>query len=263
MQLPRIAVAPLVLACLTPLAAGQGLAQLRLDGQLNSRQGAWVEIEIGAMVQRQAREFGLIVYLGPGTTAIELGTLLAVQLEREKFDVIPTFLYQDASGMSLFIEDALFVRVRVGGGLTATITCMDLPPGAIRIYSPSLSAEPATVHISAGTWSPHDQVWGRVELSVSMETQSIPENLRLDGTNPVADAPLVAKRLQQAALAAKWQSESTRGDAWRPTRMMDGAIFQGLAVTVESEGDWRIEVEFLRGTERLTPGAQPRGVVRR
>lgn len=263
MQLRRIALACLVLAGLSPLASAQGLAQLRLDGQLDSRHGAWIEVYIGAMVQRQAREMEFIAYFGPGTTAVELGTLLAVRLERAKFDVIPTFLDRNATGMSLFIDNVLFVRARVGGGLTATITCMDLPPGAIRIYSPSLSTEPATVHVSGGVWSPHEQIWGRVELSVPLDTKTVPENLRLDGTYPVADAPLVAKRLQAAAAEAKWMSETARGDAWRPIRMMNGAIFQGLAVTVESEGDWRIEVEFLRGAARLVPGAQPQGVIRR
>lgn len=258
MQLPRIALASLALAALSPLAPAQGLAQLRLEGELNSRHGAWIEVYIGAMVQRQAREMQFIAYFGPGTTAVELGTLLAVRLERAKFDVIPTFFDRDSSGMSLFIDDALFVRVRVGGGINATITAMDTPPGAIRIFSPSLSPEPATVYISAGVWSPHAQIWGRVELSVPLETQSIPDNLRLDATNPVADAPLVAKRLQAAATAAKWLTETSRGDSWRAIKMMDGAIFQGLAVTVQSEGDWRIELEFPRGGSRLVPGIPPR-----
>ena len=263
MQLHRIVLASLALACSTPFASAQGLAQLRLEGQLNSKHGAWIEIEIGAVLQRQAREIALVAFLGPGTTAIELGTLIAVRLERAKFDVIPTFLDRNATGMSLFIDNVLFVRARVGGGLSATITCMDLPPGSIRIYSPSLSTEPATVHVSGGVWSPHEQIWGRVELSVPLDTKTVPDNLRLDGTYPVADAPLVAKRLQAAAAEAKWMSETARGDAWRPIRMMNGAIFQGLAVTVESEGDWRIEVEFLRGAARLVPGAQPRGAIRR
>ncbi|MEE8148757.1 MAG: hypothetical protein V3T24_14215, partial [Longimicrobiales bacterium] len=94
-------------------------------------------------------------------------------------------------------------------------------------------------------------------------TKAIPDNLVLRATNPVADAPVVAKRLQEAAAANKWLSSSTRGDAWRPIKMLDGAIFQGLAVTVESEGDWRIEVEFLRGTARLKPGVLPRAVERK
>jgi hypothetical protein len=258
MQLPRIALASLALAGLSPLAPAQGLAQLRLEGVLDSRHGAWVEVYIGAMVQRTPREMPFIAYFGPGTTAVELGTLLAVRLERANFDVIPTLFDRDMDGMSLFIDNALFVRVRVGGGINATLTAMDTVPGSIRIFSPSLSPEPAIVHVSGGVWSPHAQIWGRVELSVPLETKAIPDNLRLDATNPVADAPLVAKRLQEAAIKAKWLSESPRGDAWRPIKMMDGSIFQGIAVTVESEGDWRIELEFPRGGQRLVPGIPPR-----
>ena len=148
------------------------------------------------------------------------------------FAVIVTDPDKEGDGRSLFIDDALFVRLRVGGGLRGVITTCEGAPAAIRVVRPTSKSKKGEVHLSAGTLSPHTGESAEVSMKVQLDAA--------DGM------PQVAERLLKVAQERKWMSDRPGGDAWRPIRMVDGSRFTGLSVEIVSAAVWRLEVELAK-----------------
>lgn len=220
----------LLLLALPSLASAQGLVQLRLDGATADR-GTRVELEVGALVEKnRPRQIVVELFVGPGTTGGELGALLARRLSRAGFEVLSPEVYPHAR--SLFIERALFLRIRVGGGLTAVVTTCEGPPSAVRIIPPGRSDVPATVKISAGTFSLHTRDIGVAEIEVPIA--------------PTDASPQISENLHKAATEAKWMADRPAGDSFRVYKMLDGSLILGCSVQVQSSAEWRLEVELPR-----------------
>ncbi len=221
------------LALLSSPLAAQSLAQLRLEGAIaldgpGKGGGGYVEIEIGALVDGEARELEVHLFLGPGTTGAELCELVGRRLAAARFPAI--LVGSGDGGRSLFVDDTLFLRVRVEGGLVATVTSCAGAPTSLRIVPPPEGAEPALLGISAGTRSPRGGVLGKQRLDLGLAAGSHPTR--------------VAEQLASAAIEAGWMADRPRGDLWRAAKMRGGEAITGLSVRLKSPSGWRLEVDL-------------------
>lgn len=221
----------------------QGLCQVRFLGEVDAYEepgpvavGHLVEVEIGALTTAgdEPRELVLHLHLARGTRGAELTEIVGDRLRRLGIGVVRTGGEDDPG--SLWIERARYVRLRLGGGLSAVVACSEGPPTALRVLPPSAIESTATLTVSASTarvlrGRPPMRDVAALELSLA----------------PELSAAEVASLLSEAAAKA-WVGERPRGDDWRPHKMVDGAAITGVSVQVSSEtqggGDWRLEVEL-------------------
>ncbi len=54
-------------------------------------------------------------------------------------------------------------------------------------------------------------------------------------------------KIHAAALEAGWLGDRPTVQTWRPVRMVDGSQITGFSISLESAGDWRVEVSLPRG----------------
>ena len=132
----------------------------------------------------------------------------------------------------MFVEEAIFVRMRLGGGLEGTITVCEEGPASVRFLRPQAHLEPAKLVVSASTFHLHTERRGLKTIDVMLE--------------PTLHGAQVSDLLFRTSIQEKWVAERPGTDSWRPMGMGDGAQITGLSVALRSEGDWRIEVELER-----------------
>ncbi|MCP3919828.1 MAG: hypothetical protein GY711_30200 [bacterium] len=219
---------------LTSLAAGQGLVQISLGGELTRRGGSRVELAVGAKIDGQARQVELDIHLAQGTSSSDFAQLVAARLSRAGFDVLaPMPREAQAAKSHVFVENTYFVRMRLGGGLIGTITTSELAPSEVRVDAPESMLEPANLLISASTRSPHTKKYGRSQFAVEFAKDDHPAQ--------------AINKIHKAALTAEWLGDRPTAHAWRPVRLVDGSIITGFSIGLESAGDWRLEVTLPRG----------------
>jgi len=214
----------------------QGLVQLSLHGKISDPGGARVEVEIGAWAVASAdaqptpRELDFNAHLAAGTTGQELAQLLERRFSRAGFDVFAT---EPREGRGqLFIERALFVRLRLCSGLACEITLADRAPRSVRIMPPTYDKSDATFAFTATTYHPHTELRGRASFDLTIDSGLIPAQ--------------VSERLFEVAVDKGWMSQRPGIDAWQPLKRADGALLQGCSMSLRSSSDWRLEVELER-----------------
>ena len=107
----------LVLLALSSSVGAEGLVQITLEGTLQTVGGARIEFEVGARANGEARQVILGLHLAENTTCSDLATLLSKRLESGGFEVLTTRSDEGGSPrVQIFVEDAIFVRMRLGGG---------------------------------------------------------------------------------------------------------------------------------------------------
>ena len=114
-----------------PLAAAQGMVQLRFSGALGTDKSHLVEVEI--IEAESGNELVLHVHLAAGTTGAELAELVARRAERAGISL--TAPAPVAGSGSLFVDAASEVRMRLGGGLSGEVSCVEGAP-LVRILRP-------------------------------------------------------------------------------------------------------------------------------
>jgi hypothetical protein len=233
----RSVCAVLALLALPTGAAAQGLVQLSLEGRVDleaagiarGKAGTHVEVEVGALVAGEPRKVELHLYLAHGTTAADLGSLVAKRLERAKFDVIATEPTTTGTPRgNVFIEDALYVNLRLGGGLTGAITTSEGAPASIKVERPGLGEEQAKLTLSGSTFSPHDKKRSAVSFELEIEATD--------------HSPHISEALNEQGTKQGWLSERPAADSWRPMKLRTGEAFSGFSIRLDSPADWRIEV---------------------
>lgn len=219
-----------------PVAA-QGLVQITLEGALDREGGARVEVNVGARLPAGDREIDLGLHLARGTSGADLAGLLATRLERAGFDVLfPAPGTGAERAAHIFLEDALFVRLRAGHGLRATVTTPDAVPASVTIAPPHVRAEDARLVIGASTYSQHTKKRGLQTIELSLGAQD--------------HVVQVAEKLHKVALEAGWVGFRPESKSWRPSKLKDAATPTGFSIEVDSDGDWRLEVELPERTAR-------------
>lgn len=218
----------LALFVLGPLAAAQGMVQLRFAGALDVERGHLVEVEI--VEADTERELVLHIHLAAGTTGAELAQLVARRAERAGISLTAP---QPVKGEgSLFVDAASKVRLRLGGGLVGEISCTEGAPSLVRVLPPSAIAVDGRVNIvgsSAVVTKDRPPIRRRAEFSAAV--------------TPKMDAPATATALWKAG-AERWMSERPGSDGWRPIKFVDGGVLTGVSARVEGPGDWRLEVSL-------------------
>jgi len=214
---------PLLLA-LASLGTAQSLAQVRLGGVLT--RGALAEVEIGAVVEGEARRVDVHVFLATGTSGADLVGLVASRLTSSGIQVHAGPVGGERkSAQTLFIEEALFVNLRLNGELTGSITCNVGAPDSLRVSVGQ--GEDLVLHVQAGVFHPATGRHDTIELAVPVEP----------GLKPAK----CAERLMKAAAAAKWASDRPSPEVWRPMRLADGRKITGFSVGFR---DARVELSL-------------------
>ena len=218
----------------------EGLAQLRLMGEVAVDGGQLLEIEVEALLGGEPREAVLHIHVARGTTGAELAQLLAKRLA--VVGVEPTLTNGRSSteggavDASLWIENATRIHVRAGGGIRAEICCTEGAPTAVRVLPSSGPKIPTSLTIGASTavvLNGRAPVRGRANLNVQLVT----EEDALENSSEVATAIWEAAKKE-------WVSDRPGTDTWRPTKMASGATITGVSVRLTGRSDWALEVRL-------------------
>ena len=212
------------LPVLTISSAAQSLVQLRLEGGLGER-GERLEVEIGGRIEGEKRSMKVSLFVGPRTSGAEFATLVARRLERAGFRLTRA---SDESGAaaSLFLEETDFVRLRLAGGMGATVTTCEAAPALVRVAAID-EVGPAKLSVSVDTYSAHTKDHGSAYAQFDLGAGWT--------------APRVAAALLEAAPGVGMLSEKPGGDGWRPIKMKTGEAIVGLSVGLTGQGAWRLE----------------------
>ena len=214
-----------------------GLVQIRLWGAVSAPAmdggggvfGHLVEVEIDAAVNGVRSGVVLHLHLAAGTTGEELLQMVSAKLAAAS---IRGKLAVTESAGSLWVEGALRVHLRLGGGLVGEVSCAEGPPQSVRIRPASAMKSPMAVQVSASTaivMNGRLPIRGRATFTASLEKAE--------------HAAEAATALWEAA-KGKWISDRPGADAWRPIKMSDGAAITGVSMRLTGEGDWALELEL-------------------
>lgn len=213
-------------------AQAEGLVQLTLRGQIATPGGAPMEVHLGFWDGKEVRSVDLRLHLAESTTARDLGVLLAARLRKAGGEF--QFPGEHEGGerpAQLFIEDATLVSLRLGHGMTASVTTTQVVPKSVRFQAPIEALDVAQVSICVSTWHPHLKKPGRVSLSL----------------NPAGDADpsTMCEALFTNGLEKGLISDRPRADLWSPTKTKNGAVLTGCSIDLSSKsGDWGLEVHL-------------------
>jgi len=211
--------------------------QMTFSGQIADAGGARIEIEIGAVQGRdefKSRQISLSPHLAPGTSAADVAAMLAQRLERAKFDVWLSEGREQAGKTvrHLFLEQALFVRLRLGHGISASVTVCEGAPTSMRILPPEVLEDGARLELAFSALHPHTRDQRREQMSMPLSFD--------------LHAAQISSELTRRCLDRKWMAERPHQDSWRIVQLHDGARIVGFSVNLETAADWRIELEFGR-----------------
>lgn len=232
---------------LAPVGRAGGLLQLRFTGEVKRQLivsapddvarvaphgGQLVEVEVGALVADKSHFVTLHVHLAPGTTGVELAALVARRLRSIGVESVTA----PGSG-NLWIEDAEYLNLRLGGGLRAEIALAEGPPSSLAIRPPTREVVEQTLNVDVSTVSRPSgglPVRGTAHLAIPLKADS--------------SAASISAALTRAG-QKEWISDRPAGDTWRPVKMKNGAAITGFSLNLglgqeQGDGDWRAELRL-------------------
>ena len=105
-----------------------------------------------AHLKRRVLALDLHLHLANATSAPDLAQIVSMRLNSEGFE---TFLTEPQDGrVQLFVQHALFVRLRLGRGLKSIVTLTNSAPGAIKVMPPQGATGAAKLAITSS------RAWG-------------------------------------------------------------------------------------------------------
>lgn len=228
----RAVLTAIVLVVLASVSNAAGLVQITLNGSVTTGGGAPVQLEITAadpQTPEHPRVANLELLLAEGTTAKDLAALLARRLDAAGIGFVRTESSADASARtSIFVEQAMGVGVRLGNGLSATITLCDAAPTSARL-SPGLDAKsPCQVSVVAHT-----------QNAVTLERKRLAVGFTLEARATLTEAN---SKLALTAIGAGWRSELKSNEWWLPKPATEHGNVTGCTLEALSVGDWRFDV---------------------
>lgn len=228
----RAVFASLALAFLSTLAHAEGLVQLTLTGSVTAVGGAPIQIEIASVdpaAQDRLRTTSLDLLLAQGTTAADLGALLARRLEQAGIGFVRAEAAANGPGRaSLFVEHATAVALRLGNGLGASITLCDTVPTSARLSPGREAKAPCQVSVVAHTQNP-----------VTFERRHLDIAFTLEATATLNEAN---SKLALSAISAGWRSELKSNEWWLPKPAAEHGNVTGCVIEAATTGDWRVDV---------------------
>lgn len=225
---------------LAPALHAQGLVQLSFGGEVDKTGGARVEAELTFADARSpggARTVSLALLLGERTGAADFALLFARRLEQSGAHVIFTGNNAPRIGpVHVFVEDTLAVGLKLGSGLTSSITLCEDYPGSVKLTPSTESKSGASLQVIAQTFEPHTQDRGRVVLDLNFNEKSA--------------LPDVGMKLVKGAIDQGWPSEMAGHDTWRPNALTETAQVTGCSFELRSYADWRLDIGLAPRTPR-------------
>ena len=218
-------------------AAGQGLAQITFEGEITREGGARVEITVGVRVEGVDLQVDLGLHLARGTSAGDVAGFLASRLARAGFDVLSPAARSGSEGAvaHVFVEEALFVRLRAGHGLRFRVTTGDSVPTRVRVSPPQVNPRDARLVVAASTYSQHTRTRGLHSVEIPLAA--------------VDHAAQVTEKIHKGALNAGWIGFRPESRSWRPGKLKDASVPTGFSLELDSEGDWGVEIELPKREE--------------
>jgi len=225
----------------TVSARAQGLVQLTFDGAIDTSGGGHVELEVtfadakGGWAPRTA---SLDLLLAEKTGANDVAGLIALRLERAGARVMFTGANSPSRGpTNIFVEDVFAVGLRLGHGLSGSVTLCEDAPQSVRVAPGAESKSAATLSVSAHSLNPHTKDRARVSFDVQLPEKST----QVDASS----------RVMLAANAANWRSELKSNEWWLPGIATDKGNVTSCTFDLRSNGDWRLDVVLTpRATQR-------------
>lgn len=226
----RTLLSAFLLLSLSALASAQSLAQVSIEGRL--AKPSRVEVEIGAMVANLERQLDFHTFLAAGTTAQDVMGLIAGRLEASGFHAhLGPVRENSVGGRTLFVERALFIRMRIGDGLVGSITACEASPTSVRVVPHAKNS--FTLTATAGLYNP------------GADTHST-DTMSLEFKPGTFSAQCVDRLLEEAARKG-WASNRPAHELWQPVKLVTGEQITGM--TFNASASWRVEVDLRRAEE--------------
>lgn len=212
----------------------EGLVQLTLKGEVQTRGGAPVEIRWTSKSSTTGKfeEVGLRLHLAEGTSAFDVATLLVGRLREAGAKVrFPGEKARQVHRVQVFVEATTQISLRLAPGMASTITTCDAAPTSVRFLSPLSHVARAMMMVQTTTFHPHSKKPGSILLEMG-----------LDALRPPAE---ICESIFQQTLELGLVSERPTTSSWRPIKGADGAAVTGCSIELNSvNSDWGLEVSL-------------------
>lgn len=227
---------PLFLAILvgTVLCApsrAQGLVQLTLAGEIAEYGGARVEVEMVLQSPESASpvRMSLVGLLGQHTSAADLANLVTARLRLVGVSAISLGSHAPLLGpVNLYVDGVLSIGMRLGHGLSATVTLCEDRPASVKLTPGAESKKGADLKVVVLTTQDQTRSQGRFTIS----TQLVDDSQITD----------VGMRLVHAAIAQGWPAELKNHDTWCPAAATETERVTSCSFDLRSQADWRLDV---------------------
>jgi hypothetical protein len=216
-----------LLACLSASSLAGGLVQVSLRGAVDSESGT----SITFYVKSGSHVLDFQGMVGEGTRVGDLSALLKYKLKRSGFNVTSGEEPTGRGPVSLFIESVEEVRVRFGGGISATLTCSEEMPKQLRMLPPRMKSDFSGGDLRVYVTTREEEGGG---LEVHSLQVSLPDRA---GTSEGVAVELVNESVRQGLVAVRpddgsWSSKGTVG----------GDVAISASVALYSDVDWGVEM---------------------
>lgn len=220
------------LVLVSPFAHASGRIQLALTGEIAPAGGARIEIDLAfrCLSDGRADSVHLDLHLAQKTTAAEVAALVEYEILRAGGGVLRTLDPRNATSANLFVENATAVGLRLGRGLSAQVCACEEGPTVVRFLAPKEVKESARFTLSASSEHPHTFERARHELAIDL--------------TPATSGEQAADLLTTASIGKGWTAQWLNHSAWGVQTLPTGARATGACLTLDTNGDWRLEVEF-------------------
>ncbi len=206
---------------------GSGLVQVSLRGEVGAQSGTMIEFT----VKSGSHDLQFSGMVGEGTRVGDLAALFERKLKRAGFSVT---VGVDAGGrgpVSLFIDEVEEIRVRVGGGLSATVTSSEEMPLEVRALPPRVKSDFGGGSFRAFVTVTDPETSGFVIHSLDAR---LPDR---NGTSESVASELVKDAVRQGVTSAQPQS-----DCWTAKGAASGGEAVAFSVALYSDVDWGVEL---------------------
>ncbi|MDF1797671.1 MAG: hypothetical protein P1V81_00720 [Planctomycetota bacterium] len=227
-HLVRRLVLPAVLLLAGSLSASaSGLVQIVIRGQIEESGGAPIQLKLKADGSELSFR-GLLAY---GTRSGDLAALFERRLKGQgiRYSLGPAAAPRGE--ISLFIEDVEAITVRLGGGLTASVTSVEEVPDRLRLLPPNRTT---------------GQLGGEVGIFVTSEVRGTgvlsQAALSLDLPNTKTTSAWVSEQLSRRAIGASMRSSRPTPDSWTSTGTTSGGEAIAMSVRLYADSDWGVEM---------------------
>jgi hypothetical protein len=225
-KIMRAVVALVLCALMANTGFASGLVQVSMRGQVGAEAGAMIEFS----VKSGSHEMKFSGMIGEGTRVGDLSALFERKLKLAGFGVTSGVEAGGRGSVSLFIDEVEEIRVRLGGGLSATVTSSEEMPREVRALPPRVKSAYSGGELRLFVTTLDSGTQG-------LEIHSL--DVKLPDRSGSAEA--VANELEKDAVRKGVISVRAKKDCWSASAAGSGAKPIALSVALYSDADWGVE----------------------